>query len=128
MEGGEQPPKIRIVVSDLEDKVQTEVVEVAEKYALGRKGIYGRGGGHFLAVVDLFFVFFYVSRIFKEEADRGANVKEVASRLKSHLDSSQGKTWHVVVGSSFGSAVDALSKGFLHFYYGDLAFLVFRTL
>lgn len=54
-------------------------------------------------------------------------MKEVASLLKTHMDASHGKKWHVIVGSSFGSAVDALSKGFVHFYYGDVAFLVFKT-
>lgn len=108
-------PPSRVVVADMDDKVQSDTLEAAQ-------------------------------RIFAEQVAQGGNVKEIASALKTHLDGACGPKWHVVVGANFGSAVAALSKvrahptrrastpphpravqGFLHFYIGDVAFLVFKT-
>ena len=36
-------------------------------------------------------------------------------------------TWHVVVGTNYGSHVVHATKNFIYFYIGPLAFLVFKS-
>ena len=51
---------------------------------------------------------------------------EIATLVKKTLDRDVGPTWHVIVGTSFGSFVTHESKNFAYFYINDLGFLVFK--
>ncbi|CAH2448944.1 Dynein light chain [Komagataella phaffii CBS 7435] len=54
--------------------------------------------------------------------------KEIASFIKKEMDQLYGHTWHCIVGKSFGSYVSHESGGFVYFYIGSIAFLVFKTI
>jgi dynein light chain LC8-type len=47
--------------------------------------------------------------------------------VKKELDKRFSLSWHVVVGSNFGSFVSHEEKTFCHYYLGDMGFLVFKT-
>lgn len=53
--------------------------------------------------------------------------KDIAGYIKKELDKSLGHTWHVIVGKNFGSYVTHEAGGFLYFYVGAFAVLVFKT-
>ena len=53
--------------------------------------------------------------------------KDIATFLKKELDQLYGPTWHVVVGTSFGSYVTHEQGFFIYFYIGELAFLAFKS-
>lgn len=53
--------------------------------------------------------------------------RDIASAVKKAMDEQFDKTWHVIVGRSFGSYVTHEKSRFIYFYVGSLAFLVFKT-
>ncbi len=75
----------------MDDKLQSDTLEAAERYRISATDAYTSSFTGFCR------------RIFKEQAEKGGNVREIASALKSHLDNAHGKKWHVVVGSNFGN-------------------------
>jgi len=62
----------------------------------------------------------------QEKSDRPMYHKDLAQTIKQQLDLARGGTWHVIVGSSFGCFVSHETKSMLHFFIGNLAFLVWR--
>ncbi len=77
-----------------------------------------------------------------EAVGKNAKEKDVAAALRPYLDQHFGKvsepakrlftdlqrqTWHVIVGSNFGSSVTSLAMRFLYFYVGSTAVLCFQT-
>ena len=53
--------------------------------------------------------------------------KDVATYLKKELDQLYGPTWHAIVGKSFGSYGTHEQGFFIYFYFGPLAFLLFKS-
>ena len=51
----------------------------------------------------------------------------VARVLKKEFDASYGGVWHCVVGKNFGSFVVHDTGGFVYFYLGPVAVLLFRS-
>lgn len=68
-----------------------------------------------------------VFKMVREAMDEYTLERDIASALKKALDSQFDKTWHVIVGRSFGSYVTHEKGRFIYFYVGSLAFLVFKT-
>lgn len=52
--------------------------------------------------------------------------REQATFLKKELDLLFGASWHVIVGTSFGSHVTHEQGYFLYFYIGETAYLLFK--
>lgn len=62
----------------------------------------------------------------QEKSERPIYHKDLALFVKQQLDANKGGTWHVVVGSSYGSFVSHETKNIAHFLIGNTAFLVWR--
>eukprot|EP01036_Dinobryon_divergens_P025151 gene25151-33671_t len=62
----------------------------------------------------------------REKSERPVYHKDVAQTIKNQLDQSKGGTWNVIVGCSFGSFVTHETKTMLHFFIGNVAFLIWR--
>jgi dynein light chain LC8-type len=52
--------------------------------------------------------------------------QQAAELIKKELDSQIGPTWHVIVGSSFGSFVSHEAKNIIFFQIGQMKCLVFK--
>ena len=53
--------------------------------------------------------------------------KDIAAHVKKEMDKKFPGTWHVIVGRNFGSYVTHETKHFIYFYFGQVAFLVFKS-
>ncbi|KAH3762470.1 dynein light chain 2, cytoplasmic [Pelomyxa schiedti] len=53
--------------------------------------------------------------------------KDIAGYIKKEFDKKFHPTWHCIVGRNFGSFVTHESKGFIYFYLGQVAVLLFKT-
>jgi len=53
--------------------------------------------------------------------------KDMAAKIKSEFDKTYNPTWHVIVGSNYGSHVVHSTKHFIYFYLGPKAFLIFKS-
>jgi len=62
----------------------------------------------------------------QEKSERPVYHKDIAQLIKAQLDSTKGGTWNVVVGISYGSFVTHETKTMLHFFIGNVAFLIWR--
>ena len=51
----------------------------------------------------------------------------MANYIKKEFDKKYSPTWHVVIGTSYGSHVVHATKHFIYFYLGDKAFLIFKS-
>ncbi|TPP67329.1 hypothetical protein FGIG_12127 [Fasciola gigantica] len=51
---------------------------------------------------------------------------DIASKIKAALDEKFGETWHITVGSSFGSKVSHNEGHFIFFYLGTKAIQAYR--
>jgi len=62
----------------------------------------------------------------QEKSERPVYHKDIAQIVKQQLDTIKGGTWHVIVGSSFGCFVSHECKTMLHFFIGNIAFLIWK--
>jgi len=53
--------------------------------------------------------------------------RDMAAHIKKEMDKKYSPTWHVVVGTAYGSHVVHQTKNFIYFHIGQLAFLVFKS-
>eukprot|EP00322_Chrysochromulina_rotalis_P007897 CAMPEP_0115867344 /NCGR_PEP_ID=MMETSP0287-20121206/20721_1 /TAXON_ID=412157 /ORGANISM="Chrysochromulina rotalis, Strain UIO044" /LENGTH=87 /DNA_ID=CAMNT_0003321949 /DNA_START=67 /DNA_END=330 /DNA_ORIENTATION=+ len=53
--------------------------------------------------------------------------EEMAEHIRKELDKRYSPTWHVVVGSNYGSHCTHETKHFIYFYIGPLAFIAFKS-
>jgi len=53
--------------------------------------------------------------------------KDAAMVIKKEFDRIYGTTWHCVVGKNFGSFVTHETQGFIYFYLGPVAILLWKT-
>lgn len=53
--------------------------------------------------------------------------KDIAAYIKKEFDKKYNPTWHCVVGRNFGSFVTHESKGFIYFYLGQIAILLWKS-
>lgn len=53
--------------------------------------------------------------------------KEAATMIKKEFDKKHGRTWHCVVGKSFGSYFTHEVNSFIYFYVGSVAVLLFKA-
>jgi len=53
--------------------------------------------------------------------------KDAAMYIKKEFDRLYGTTWHCVVGKNFGSFVTHETQGFIYFYLGPIAILLWKT-
>lgn len=53
--------------------------------------------------------------------------KDIAAYIKKDFDKKHNPTWHCIVGRNFGSFVTHESKGFIYFYLGQVAILLFKS-
>lgn len=68
-----------------------------------------------------------VFKVAQEAMEEYSLERDIASAVKKAMDEHFDKTWHVIVGKSFGSYVTHEKGRFIYFYIGTLAFLVFKT-
>eukprot|EP01033_Poteriospumella_lacustris_P003783 gene3783-2680_t len=61
-----------------------------------------------------------------EKSERPVYHKDIAQTVKQQLDTTRGGTWHVIVGTSYGCFVSHETKTMLHFFIGNVAFLLWR--
>lgn len=53
--------------------------------------------------------------------------KDIAAFVKKEFDKKYLPTWHCIVGRNFGSYVTHETHCFLYFYFGQVAFLLFKS-
>ncbi len=53
--------------------------------------------------------------------------KSIAQFIKKEFDKKYEKSWHCIVGKSFGSYVTHSKGGFVYFYVDDIAILLFKS-
>mmetsp|Transcript_27777 Transcript_27777/g.36408 ORF Transcript_27777/g.36408 Transcript_27777/m.36408 type:complete len:103 (+) Transcript_27777:68-376(+) len=63
----------------------------------------------------------------EEIPDFEAQGLEIAEKIKKEFDERWEPHWHVVIGRNFGSFVTHETRGFLFFYLGDKAVMVFKA-
>jgi len=51
----------------------------------------------------------------------------MANYIKKEFDKKYSPTWHVVIGTNFGSHVVHATKNFIYFYLGPKAILIFKS-
>ncbi|KAH7720789.1 dynein light chain LC8-type [Aphelenchoides avenae] len=56
-----------------------------------------------------------------------ATHKAMAAHLKRKFDDRYGRTWHAIVGNSFGSYVTHRHNNFIYFFIEDMAILLFKS-
>ena len=59
--------------------------------------------------------------------DFEADGMAVAGAVKQHFDKTWTPNWHVTIGRNFGSFVTHETRGFLYFYIGDKAVMLFKA-
>mmetsp|Transcript_21486 Transcript_21486/g.43927 ORF Transcript_21486/g.43927 Transcript_21486/m.43927 type:complete len:90 (+) Transcript_21486:53-322(+) len=53
--------------------------------------------------------------------------KDMASYIKREFDKKHSPTWHVIIGTNYGSHVVHATKHFIYFYLGPKAILIFKS-
>jgi dynein light chain LC8-type len=53
--------------------------------------------------------------------------KDIAAYVKKEFDKKYGAPWHCIVGQKFGSYVSHEDESFAYFYFGEVAFLLFKS-
>lgn len=51
----------------------------------------------------------------------------MAAHIKREFDKKYSPTWHVVIGTNYGSHVVHATKHFIYFYLGQVAVLLFKS-
>jgi dynein light chain LC8-type len=62
----------------------------------------------------------------QEKSEKPIYHKDIAEMIKKDLDAHKSGTWNVIVGRSFGSFVTHETKTAIHFFIGNIAFLIWR--
>merc|ERR1712168_175002 len=62
----------------------------------------------------------------KEAVGAHEQEKDIAFAIKKAFDDKHGATWHCIVGAKFGSYV-TYEVGFIYFYVGEKAILLFKA-
>jgi len=62
----------------------------------------------------------------KEAVTAHEQEKDIALAIKKAFDEKHGATWHCIVGAKFGSYV-TYEVGFIYFYVGEKAILLFKA-
>jgi len=62
----------------------------------------------------------------KEAVGAHEQEKDIALAIKKAFDEKHGATWHCIVGAKFGSYV-TYEVGFIYFYVGEKAILLFKA-
>jgi dynein light chain LC8-type len=63
----------------------------------------------------------------REAMEKHTVEKDIAMYIKKQFDEKFQPTWHCVVGRNFGSYVTHEMKGFIYFYLGNVAILLFKN-
>jgi dynein light chain LC8-type len=66
-------------------------------------------------------------QITNEAMEKHTVEKDIAMYIKKQFDEKFQPTWHCVVGRNFGSYVTHEMKGFIYFYLGNVAVLLFKN-
>nr|CAH8826182.1 unnamed protein product [Trichobilharzia regenti] len=53
--------------------------------------------------------------------------KDVAAAIRNTFNQKYGRTWHCIVGGSFGSNVSHIDTGLIYFFMGHKSILLFRS-
>ncbi|CAH8489402.1 unnamed protein product [Schistosoma bovis] len=53
--------------------------------------------------------------------------KDIAAYLRNQFNQKYGRTWHCIVGGSFGSNVSHVETGLIYFLLGRKSILLFRS-
>ncbi|XP_063963215.1 dynein light chain 1, cytoplasmic-like [Lytechinus pictus] len=53
--------------------------------------------------------------------------KDIAAHIKKEFDKTHEPTWHCIVGRNYGSYVTHEKGGFIYFYIGQKAILLFKS-
>jgi dynein light chain LC8-type len=62
----------------------------------------------------------------QQKSDKTIYDKDIAQTIKLDLDKQKGGKWNVIVGQSFGSFIAHETKTIIHFFVGNIAFLIWR--